>query len=32
LHCLGYPPDTEVQDTLGQPVAISRGRVIRQVF
>jgi hypothetical protein len=32
LHCLGHPPDTEVQDTLGRPIAISRGRVIHQLF
>jgi hypothetical protein len=32
LHCLGYPPDTEVQDTLGRPMAISRGRVIHQLL
>jgi hypothetical protein len=32
LHCLGYSPDTEVHDTLGRPLAVSRGRVIRQVF
>ncbi len=32
FHCLGYRPDTEVQDTLGRPLAISRGQVIRQLF
>jgi uncharacterized protein (DUF1501 family) len=32
LHCLGYPPDTEVHDTLGRPMAISRGQVIRQIL
>lgn len=30
FHCLGYPPHTEVHDTLGRPQAISRGEVIRQ--
>lgn len=29
FHCLGYPPHTEVHDTLGRPIAISRGEVIR---
>jgi hypothetical protein len=28
-HCLGHAPHTEVRDTLGRPVAISRGEVIR---
>jgi hypothetical protein len=27
--CLGHPPGTEVHDTLGRPLAISRGDVIR---
>ena len=31
LHCLGYPAHTEVRDTLGRPVAISRGEVIRAI-
>jgi hypothetical protein len=30
FHCLGYSPDTEMHDTLGRPVPISRGEVIRQ--
>jgi hypothetical protein len=29
-HCLGYSGHTEVRDTLGRPLAISRGNVIRQ--
>jgi hypothetical protein len=29
---LGYAPDTEMRDTLGRPLAISRGEVIRQAF
>lgn len=32
FHALGYAPNTEVHDTLGRPLAISRGQVIRQVF
>jgi hypothetical protein len=32
FHCLGYPPDTELQDTSGRPLPISRGRVIEQVL
>jgi Protein of unknown function (DUF1501) len=32
FHCLGYRPDTEIHDTLGRPLPISRGEVIRQVF
>jgi hypothetical protein len=32
LHCLGHAPDSEVRDSQGRPLAISRGRVIRQLF
>ena len=32
FHALGYAPDTEVHDTLGRPLPISRGEVVRQVF
>jgi hypothetical protein len=32
FHCLGFRPDTEIHDTLGRPLPISRGEVIRQVF
>ena len=32
FHCLGYEPETEIQDTLGRPHPISRGEVIRQIF
>jgi uncharacterized protein (DUF1501 family) len=32
FHCLGYRPDNEIRDTLGRPLPISRGQVIRQVF
>jgi hypothetical protein len=30
FHCLGHSPHTEIHDTLGRPLAISRGEVIRQ--
>jgi hypothetical protein len=32
FHCLGHPPHTEVHDTLGRPLAISRGTLIRQAL
>jgi arylsulfatase A-like enzyme len=32
FHCLGYAPHTEVVDTQGRPVAISRGEVVRQAL
>ncbi len=32
FHALGYHPDTEIHDTLGRPLPISRGEVIRNVF
>jgi hypothetical protein len=32
FHALGYAPDTLVHDTLGRPLPISCGEVIRQVF
>ncbi len=32
FQALGYAPDTEMHDTLGRPLPISRGRVIRGVF
>ncbi|HWG43846.1 MAG TPA: DUF1501 domain-containing protein, partial [Gemmataceae bacterium] len=32
FHCLGYPAHTEIHDTLGRPLAISRGEVISQVI
>jgi hypothetical protein len=31
FHCLGYRPDTEVHDTLGRPLPLCRGQVIRQI-
>jgi uncharacterized protein DUF1501 len=30
FHLLGYSPNTEMRDTLGRPLVISRGEVIRQ--
>jgi len=32
FHALGYRPDTEMHDTLGRPLPISRGVVPRGVF
>jgi hypothetical protein len=32
FHCLGYRPDTEIHDTLGRPLPISRGESIRQIL
>ena len=32
FHCLGYDPQTEIHDTLGRPLPLSRGEVIRQVL
>jgi hypothetical protein len=32
FHCLGYTPHTEVHDTLGRPLPISRGEPIRQIL
>jgi uncharacterized protein (DUF1501 family) len=32
FHCLGHRADTEVHNTLGRPIPISRGEVIRQVL
>ncbi|HZU38904.1 MAG TPA: DUF1501 domain-containing protein, partial [Gemmataceae bacterium] len=31
LHCLGFEPETAMQDSLGRPLPISRGQIIRQV-
>lgn len=31
-HALGLHPDTEMRDTLGRPLAISRGRILEHVF
>ncbi len=32
FHCLGYAPDTEIHHTLGRPLPLSRGQVIRQIL
>jgi hypothetical protein len=32
FHCLGIAPATEVHDTLGRPVTVSRGEVLRQAL
>ena len=32
FHCLGYEAHTEMRDTLGRPLVISRGEVIRQAL
>jgi uncharacterized protein (DUF1501 family) len=31
FHLLGIDPHTEVRDTTGRPIAVSRGEVIRQI-
>jgi hypothetical protein len=31
FHCLGYAPDTEVRDSLGRPLPLTRGQVIRAI-
>lgn len=32
FHCLGYDPQTEMHDTLGRPLPLSRGEVIRSIL
>jgi hypothetical protein len=32
LHCLGIPPDGEIRDRLGRPIAACTGEVIRQIL
>jgi hypothetical protein len=32
FHCLGHSPDTELHDTEGRPLPISRGRVISEIL
>jgi hypothetical protein len=32
FHCLDIPPQSEIHDSLGRPLAVSRGDVIRQAF
>ena len=31
FHCLGYIPDTELHDSQGRPIPLSRGRVIEAI-
>jgi uncharacterized protein (DUF1501 family) len=32
FHCLGHSPDTELVDTQGRPIPLSRGRVISEIL
>jgi uncharacterized protein (DUF1501 family) len=32
FHCLGHEPDTQIHDSLGRPLPISRGQVIQAVL
>lgn len=32
FHCLGHSPDTEIHDTEGRPLPISRGRVMTEIL
>lgn len=32
FHCLGLDPQSEIHDTLGRPIPISRGDVIQQIL
>lgn len=32
FHCLGYSPDTELHETEGRPLPLSRGRVIEEIL
>ena len=32
FHCLGYPPETSMYDSLRRPMAINQGSVIDQIF
>lgn len=32
FHCLGYRPDTEIHDSLGRPMVISKGEPIAEVL
>lgn len=32
FHCLGIDPHTEIHDTLGRPIPISRGEIIRPIL
>jgi len=32
LHCLGYESHTEIRDTLGRPIAVSKGEVVKGIM
>jgi uncharacterized protein (DUF1501 family) len=32
FHCLGISPHSEIHDSLGRPLAITRGQVIQQIL
>ena len=32
FHCLGHSPDTELHETEGRPIPLSRGRVIEEIL
>lgn len=32
FHCLGYDPEAQMHDTLGRPLPLSRGEVIRAIL
>jgi hypothetical protein len=32
FHCLGYTPETELHDSQGRPIPLSRGRVIESII
>jgi len=32
FHCLGYAPDTELSDSQGRPIPLTRGRVIEEIL
>ncbi len=32
LHCLGYAAETEIHDSQGRPLPVSRGRVLREIL
>jgi len=32
FHCLGYSAETQIQDQLGRPLALSKGEAIRAIL